>query len=70
MADEREPQRLEELRRRLDALQKKLEIVTNKETRAEVRYEIAKIQWQLGLISDEEFHQIEEFYESFTYEWC
>ncbi len=70
MADEREPQRLEELRRRLDALQKKLEIVTNKETRAEVRYEIAKIQWQLGLINDEEFHRIEEFYESFTYEWC
>jgi hypothetical protein len=70
MTDEHDPQRLEELRRRLEALQKKLEIVTNKETRAEVRYEIAKIQWQLGLISDEEFHQIEEFYESFTYEWC
>ena len=70
MADEHDPQRPEELRRRLEALQKKLEIVTNKETRAEVRYEIAKIQWQLGLISDEEFHQIEDFYESFTYEWC
>ncbi len=70
MADERDPPPLEELRRRLEALQKKLEIVTNKETRAEVRYEIAKIQWQLGLINDEEFHQIEEFYESFTYEWC
>lgn len=70
MPDEPDPQRPEELRRRLEALQKKLEIVTNKETRAEIRYEMAQIQWQLGLISDEEFHQIEDFYESFTYEWC
>lgn len=70
MPDESDPQPLEELRRRLEALQKKLEIVTNKETRAEIRYEMAQIQWQLGLTSDEEFHQIEDFYESFTYEWC
>jgi len=58
------------LRDRLEVLQKKLEIVTSKETRADIRYEIAQIQWRLGLISDEEFHQIEDFYESFTYEWC
>ena len=70
MPDEHDPQRLEELHRRLETLQKKLEIVTNKETRAEIRYEMAKIQWQLGLISDEAFHQIEDFYENFTYEWC
>lgn len=70
MPEEPDPQRPEELHRRLEALQKKLEIVTNKETRAEIRYEMAQIQWQLGLISDEEFHQIEDFYESFTYEWC
>ena len=58
------------LQQRLEALQKKLEIVTNKETRAEIKYEIARLQWQLGLISDEQFHEIEGFYESFTYEWC
>ncbi len=44
--------------------------MTSKETRADIRYEIAQIQWRLGLISDEQFHQIEDFYESFTYEWC
>jgi hypothetical protein len=60
----------EELRKRLEILQKKLDIVTNKETRAEIRYEIAQIQWQLGLITDEEFREVEDFYESFTYEWC
>ena len=70
MADEPSAPEVETLQQRLAALQKKLEIVTNKETRAEIRYEIAKLQWQLGLIGDEEFHQIEEFYESFTYEWC
>jgi len=70
MADEHDPQPLDELHRRLEALQKKLDLVTHKETRAKIRYEIARIQWQLGLIGDEEFHQIEDFYESFTYEWC
>jgi hypothetical protein len=70
MAEAQHPRDDAALRQRLEVLQKKLEIVTNKETRAEVRYEIAKLQWQLGLISDEEFHQIETFYESFNYEWC
>ncbi len=70
MSDDKDPQHLDELRQRLEAQLKKLEIVTSKETRAEIRYEIAKLQWQLGLITDEEFHEIEEFYESFTYEWC
>lgn len=55
---------------RLAALQKKLDIVSNKETRAEIKYEIARLQWQLGLISDDAFHAVENFYENFTYEWC
>jgi len=73
MADEtQKDEKLDEeaLRSRLEVLQKKLEIVTSKETRADIRYEIAQIQWRLGLISDEEFHAVEEFYENFTYEWC
>lgn len=60
----------QKLQKRLELLQKKKEIVTNKNARAEIQYEIAEIQWQLGLITDEEFREIEEFYESFTYEWC
>jgi hypothetical protein len=60
----------EALQMRLERLQKQLALVTNKETRAELRYAIARVQWQLGQISDAEFAQIEDFYESFTYEWC
>lgn len=65
-----EPTSPDEQAQRLDKLRKQLQLVTNKETRAELLYAIAKIQWQLGQISDEEFHAIEKFYESFTYEWC
>ncbi len=62
------PQDEETLRHRLELLQKKEEIVSNKETRAEIRYEIAQIQWQLGMISDNEFKQAEKFFESFNNE--
>ncbi len=65
-----EPTSPDEQAQRLDKLRKQLQLVTNKETRAELLYAIAKIQWQLGQITDEEFHAIEKFYESFTYEWC
>ncbi len=58
------------LQGRLDRLQKQLALVTNKETRAELRYAMAKLQWQLGQITDAEFAEIEKFYENFTYEWC
>jgi hypothetical protein len=59
-----------ELLERLERLEKQLTLVTNKETRAELRYAMAQIQWQLGQITDAEFAEIEKFYESFTYEWC
>ncbi len=59
----------EALRQQLEVLLKKQEIVTNKEARAETRYKIAQIQWQLGLMTDEQFREAEEFYETFTYEW-
>ncbi|MBL8132549.1 MAG: hypothetical protein JNL42_11885 [Anaerolineae bacterium] len=58
----------EALRQRLELLLKKEEIVSNKETRAEIRYEIAQIQWQLGIITDNEFKQAEQFFESFNNE--
>ena len=57
------------LRQQLAVLLKKQEILTNKEARAETRYKIAQIEWQLGLISDDQFREAEDFYESFTYEW-
>jgi hypothetical protein len=58
------------LEARLEQLQKQLALVTNKETRAELLYAVAKLQWQLGQIDDAAFAEIEKFYESFTYEWC
>ncbi len=57
------------LRQQLAVLLKKQEILTNKEARAETRYKIAQIEWQLGLITDDQFREAEDFYESFTYEW-
>ena len=57
------------LRQQLAVLLKKQEILTNKEARAETRYKIVQIEWQLGLISDDQFREAEDFYESFTYEW-
>jgi hypothetical protein len=59
----------EALRKQLAVLLKKQEILTNKEARAETRYKIAEVQWQLGLITDEQFREAEDFYEDFTYEW-
>ena len=53
------------LRQRLELMMKKEQIITNKESRAEIRYEIAQIRWQLGEITDEEFNEAEAFYESF-----
>lgn len=70
MPEQLAPDEAEGLRQRLEQLEKKLALVTNKETRAEIRYEMARLQWQLGLISDEAFRAVEDFYESFTYEWC
>jgi hypothetical protein len=60
----------EALAQRIEQLRKQLALVSNKETRAELLYAIAQAQWQLGEISDEQFHAIEKFYEEFTYEWC
>lgn len=58
-----------ELRRQLEILERKQDIVTNKQARGEIRYKIAQINWQLGLISDDEFREAEEFYETFTFDW-
>jgi hypothetical protein len=53
---------------RLDAMRRKLDLLTNKQARAEAMREIARLQWQLGEISDEELQRIETFADGFTYE--
>ena len=60
----------DDLMQRRERLRKQLALVINKETRAELLYAIAQIDWQLGHITDAEYHAIEKFYEEFTYEWC
>lgn len=35
--------------------------LTNKEALRTVQYEIAEIRWKLGLLSDEEFAEVEDF---------
>jgi hypothetical protein len=56
------------LRRRLEVMRRKLDVLTSKPARAEAMREIARLQWQLGEISDEELHRIELFADGFSYE--
>ncbi len=56
------------LRRRLEAIRRKLDVLANKQARAETMREIARLQWQLGEITDEELHRVETFADGFTYE--
>jgi hypothetical protein len=56
------------LRARLAAMRRKLDVLTSKPARAEAMREIARLQWQLGEITDEELHQLEEFADRFSYE--
>ena len=63
-----DPQAVEALRLRLDAMQRKLDVLTNKQARAEALREIARLRWQLGEIDDEELRRAEEFADGFSYE--
>ena len=56
------------LRLRLGAMQRKLDILTNKQARAEALREIARLRWQLGEIDDEELRRAEDFADGFSYE--
>lgn len=56
------------LRRRLEAVRRKLDVLPNKQARAEAMREIARLQWQLGELTDEELHRVEAFADRFTYE--
>jgi hypothetical protein len=57
-----------ELRLRLQALRRKLAVLTNKSARAETMREIARLQWRLGEIGDDELRRAEDFADGFSYE--
>lgn len=57
-----------ELERQLALLEKQQQVLTNKETLAEVQYKIALLKWRLGHIDDAELCAAEEFHENFSYE--
>lgn len=63
-----DPQAIEAMRLRLDAMRRKLDVLTNKQARAEALREIARLRWQLGEIDDEELRRAEEFADGFSYE--
>ena len=56
------------LRVRLAAMQRKLDVLTNKQARAEAVRDIARLRWRLGEIGDDELARIEEFADRFSYE--
>ena len=68
MTADRDAGSVEALRARLDAMRRRLDVLTNKQVRAEALREIARVQWQLGEISDDELHRIEAFADGFSYE--
>lgn len=56
------------LRARLDAEQRKLQLLSSKPARAEAMREIARLRWQLGEIDDEALRRAEDFADGFNYE--
>lgn len=69
MKDGLSPEETEELQQRLDLLQRRQRVITNKETLRELQYEAAELRWRLGLMSDEEFEEFEQFHDSFTFDF-
>ena len=63
-----DPRAVEAMRVRLDAMRRKLDVLSNKQARAEALREIARLRWQLGEIDDEELRRAEEFADGFSYE--
>ena len=55
------PEETAEMETRLENLDRLQRVVTNKETLRELQYEAAELRWKLGLMTDEEFSEFEEF---------
>lgn len=58
-----------QLQERLGLLERRQRAITNKETLRELQYEAAEVRWRLGLMTDEEFEEFEEFHDSFTFDF-
>jgi hypothetical protein len=58
-----------QLQERLELLERRQRAITNKETLRELQYEAAEVRWRLGLMTDEEFEELEEFHDSFTFDF-
>jgi hypothetical protein len=56
------------LRARLEAVERRLDLLANKQARAEAMREIARLRWQLGEIGDDELARVEDFADRFSYE--
>ena len=63
------PEETAEMETRLENLDRLQRVVTNKETLRELQYEAAELRWKLGLMTDEEFSEFEEFHDSFTFDF-
>lgn len=68
MSDELTPAEAAEIQSRLDNLDRLQRVITNKEALRELQYEAAELRWRLGLMTDEEFTEFEDFHDSFTFD--
>ncbi|MDH4119775.1 MAG: hypothetical protein OEX04_17425 [Acidimicrobiia bacterium] len=62
------PEEADRLRTELAQLEAQQQWITNKETLKQLQYDAAEIKWRLGLMTDEEFTEFEDFYEGFHFE--
>ncbi len=69
MSDGMSVEEAEQLQAHLDLLERRQRVITNKEALRELQYEAAEVRWRLGLISDEEFAEFEEFYDGFMFDF-
>ncbi|MBL0089003.1 MAG: hypothetical protein IPP87_04390 [Ideonella sp.] len=68
MSDTADPDPMRALRLRLEAMRRKLDVLSSKPARAEALREIARLRWQLGEIDDAALSQAEDFADGFNYE--
>ncbi len=63
-----DPETVAALRARLEVASRKLDVLTNKQARAETMRDIARLRWRLGEIGDDELRRVEAFADRFNYE--
>jgi len=68
MTDPLSPEEIADLTARLTHLEGQQPWTTSKPALRAIMYKAAEIKWRLGLISDDEFAEIEDFHEDFNFE--